>query len=123
MGGAPPYLPLQLIGRLLALGDVADHAVTQQTLLSLQGAQADLDREFGAVAVARDQVEADSHGAGMRFGDIRRAMLSMACTQAFGQQHLDWLADQFDAIVAKHALVLSVVQHHLTFRINPYTPP
>src|SRR6266511_1946217 len=45
-------------------------------------------------------------------------MVDMAGMQAFGEQGLDWLADQIGPIVAKHALGLAVGDHDLAMLIN-----
>src|SRR5207247_1728506 len=57
----------ELVLGLPAVGDVADRARDERALLGLERAQADLDRELGAVLSRPIELQARSHGADLRF--------------------------------------------------------
>src|SRR5260221_13766452 len=65
---------LQRLLEALALGDVADRARHQRALLSLERAQADLDRELAAVLASPVELEAPAHRTHARIGEEAVAM-------------------------------------------------
>ena len=90
--------------------------VTKVPFSVVQWAQADFDRELAAVFAQAEQFEADAHGPDVRFGEEVGAMARMLAAIAFGDQHLDAVAQQLGAGVAEDLLGLSVDQRDLSAR-------
>ena len=74
-----------------AVGDVAHRGADEHALLGSQRAEADLDRELGAVPAQALQVEPCSHRAHARVVEISLAVDAMLLAEALGHQHLDGL--------------------------------
>ena len=85
----------------LALGHIADGAGDKQTLLRLQRAQADLDRELAAVLAQAVQLQPSPHGAGTWFGKKIAPVVRVTGAEALGHQQLDGLAQQLVAAPAE----------------------
>jgi hypothetical protein len=58
------------------------------------GAQADLDREFGTVASKREQLESRAHGTHASIAREAFAVTDVTVAEAREQQALDWLSDE-----------------------------
>jgi hypothetical protein len=101
----------QAAGRQLGLAplaDVADRRGDQRRVAGVDRAQADLDRELGAVAAATVQVEGDAHRPDLRGLHVLLAVADVGGAQGRGHQHLDRLTDELVAGVAEQALGLQV---------------
>ena len=76
----------------------------------LQRAQADLDRELGAVLAQPEQLEPDAHRARARLTEVAGAVPGMSPAKALRDEQLDPLADQLVSCVAEEPLRLGVDQ-------------
>src|SRR5205807_6274637 len=93
-----------------ASADVADDGGDQQAGGSGQRAQADLDRDLGAVLAAARQLQAAAHRPDARGGEVAVALAGVGVAEAFGDEDLDGLAEQLLAAVAEEDLGLVVDQ-------------
>src|SRR4029453_9050423 len=76
--------------------------------------EADRDRKFGAVLAQPVEFESGPHRPCLRCADIAGSVADMAAPVAFGNQHLDLLADQFLAAIAEQQLGLRVDELNLS---------
>ena len=82
-------------------------------------AQADLDRELGAVLAPSGQLETQTHGPDPRPGEVLGPFANVCAARPFRQQDLDRLAKQLVARVAEHFLGLRVDQQNTALAIDP----
>src|SRR5260221_251961 len=85
--------PELLLGSL-AVRDVANGTGHQRALFSLQRAQTDLDREFGAVLAPAIQIEPGSHRANFGTAEISAAMARVLVAVATRNEDLHLLAQE-----------------------------
>src|SRR5260221_9054017 len=99
--------PELLLGSL-AVRDVANGTGHQRALFSLQRAQTDLDREFGAVLAKAEQLEPGAHRTDFGAGEEPRAMLRVVALEPLGNELFDGLPEQFLPRVAEQLLGLRI---------------
>src|SRR5262249_49165705 len=112
--GAFGELPVESLNMLLpvfALGDVADRARDQRSLLGLQGTEADFHGEFGAILSPSVQLETLTHRPHPRLRKELRAVLRMQGTKPLRHQGLNLLPQKLFPRVAKQPLHLGVDQY------------
>src|SRR5262249_35275350 len=105
--------PAGLLGLALqpfALADIADRRRDRQSLVALQGTEADLNREFRAVAAHSEQLEPDSDLAYMGDGKVREAPALVRLPDMFGHEDFDMLPEELVSVIAKQPLRLLVNQ-------------
>ena len=118
---SPPLdLALELLGRTLAVGDVADDGGDEQLIARLERTQADLDGKQAAILALRDEVEANAHRSRMRLGEVPATVTIMQPAQALGYQHLDRPADHLATIIAEEPLHLRVHDVDLALSIHDH---
>ena len=102
----------------LALSDVTDGCSHHDFAALFDGAQADLDRELGAVLAHAEQLEADTHRTDTHVVSVGAAMADMTCAESFGQQGLDGTLDQVRRRIAEQRGNLAVGKENLPRRID-----
>ena len=80
--------------RLLALGDVHDHAQNQRAFRTLNGADPDLDGELGPVLPPGEQLPAGAHGPRHRRGMKARPMSQMVAAEPLRHEEFYGLPDE-----------------------------
>ena len=93
---------------LPALAHVADGGDDHVVPPVLEGAEADLDRELGAVLPQGEKSERRAHPPRLRILEIGRPMLHVASPEALREEHLDVLPDELSGAVAEQALGLPI---------------
>ena len=111
-------LALQLRLDALALGDVGDERDGHAAVGRRHVAEADLDRELGAILAPACEIQADSHRADARLGEVPRSMCDMTAPDPFRQEDLERLAEQRAARVAEHPLGGRVDQRDAAGRVD-----
>src|SRR4029077_7266896 len=102
---------LELEFRALAIGNVADRAHRQHAVLGFQGAQTDLDLEFGPILALAVKFQSGAHGACGGLGEEAGPVSGTGSPEALRNEYFDRLAQQFVACVAKEFLGLGVDEH------------
>ena len=80
--------------------------------------ETDLDREFGAVLAAAEEIAPGSHAARLRLTRKTVAMKDVLRPQTFRNEEIDRSADQFVAAITEQALDLGVDQHDLADTVD-----
>ena len=106
-----PFSSVSFFFGPLAVGDVANRAGDQPPVIGLDGAQADLDREFALVLAQAVEFQAGAHRAHLGVGEVLAALLRMFATKTRRHQHIHRVAQQLGAGVAEELLGLCVDQH------------
>src|SRR5512143_989790 len=78
---------------LLALGHVADRGTDQQSTLSLQRTQADLDRKLTSILAAAEEFQANAHRTCRMLNVIPLAVFGMFFAKSLRYQELDRLTN------------------------------
>ncbi len=104
----------------LALGDVADGAGDEEAVHRLQGAQADLHGELGAVPAQAEELQAGAHEAHLGVGEVAGAVTRVPAAEARGDEHLHRLPEQLAAAVAEEALGLGVDEHDAPLAVDDH---
>ncbi len=94
--------------RRLAFADVAYGGGDEQAVRGLQGAEADLDGELGAVLAQSVQLQSGSHGADLLVVGVAVAVVGVMAAEAAGYEEFDGVAEEFFAPVAEKGLGLGV---------------
>ena len=93
---------------LVAVGDVADGGRDERSGLGLEGAEADLDGELGAVLAEGEQCDPGSHGPDAGGGEVAGPVPGVLAAKPLGDQHLDGLPEKFGPVVPEDPLGLGV---------------
>ena len=83
--------------------DVADHARDEHPVVGLERPERYLDWELGAAFAPSVELESCTERARLRLGRVTGAVSEMTLTAALGHQHLESLAEQLVAAIAKTA--------------------
>jgi hypothetical protein len=109
---------LQLRLMPLALADVADRVRDQHPVHGLQRAEADLDRELGAVRPAPEELEDVTAGLVARAGQAAVLMRAMLAAHARGHEVADVLPDHLRPRVAEDLLGGDIDQLHVPVQVD-----
>src|SRR5438552_2145856 len=105
---------------LLPVGDVADGARDERAFLGLEGTQADLDRELGAVRTQPIELEVRTHGTDSRIGEVARTVRGMPATETLGDENLDRPAHQLGSWMAEQLLRLRVDENDVAVPVDDH---
>ena len=92
----------------LVIGDVANRRGDESSATIADRAQADLDREFGAIAPARKQLEAGAHRAYLLVGGEALPMEGVSCPESLWQQQVHIETDDLLRLVAENSTNLLI---------------
>src|SRR3989442_814608 len=102
----------------LAVGDVANGARNQDAFLRFERTKTDFNREFAAIPAKAVQFDSGAHGSDVGLSEEARPVRWVAGAEAFRHEDLDFLIEQFLALVAEQLFHLGVDQNDLARAIH-----
>ncbi len=112
VAGDVECLPHFTMGRLVGhpFADVAHDRDDPEAVVTRQRAQADLDRELGAVGASAEQHESRTHRSQSRLGAVSRPVGAVHLTEVVGEQVVDRPPEQVTTGVAEEIVELAVAE-------------
>ncbi len=110
--------PAQFFCDSFAIADVADRAQHERSPVRDDRTETDFDRELRTITTPSVEIQICSHASRFRGPREIVAMMVVLLAKAFRYKHLDFLADQLVALVAKKCLALRIDLNDGSFTID-----